>query len=196
MHINPASSCAALTKVMGASFAAQKERPQSLKAAAAVQESFRDLIRDDEAHNAKLGFVAIHDDCVARLFHSIPASAHVDLSLCEMASDQSAQLVFAAVHGTVDTARLAAGPLAARLASQLRHLADDTTASADAEIVRLVLLSAHDTTIMNTLSMLDHCGASAPALERFGHHWPPHCSSICFEIVDPNPPGPSTCSRY
>ena len=147
------------------------------------------------------GPLAILDDCLARRFFGHPAHPNVDVSLCDQATRETAREVNAAMrHGGMPAAKLVGGRLLGIIRSELlRATGDSNSAPGSAQSgsrgsggsgagrPRLALISGHDTSLLALLNAL-HTTWS----DKLNHHgttaasdtWPPHCSSIVFELCD------------
>jgi hypothetical protein len=133
----------------------------------------------------------VHDDCQARRWHGKPPSPCVDVALCDAASREATREVMHALgaHGEPSW-RLSAGPMCHRLAHTIRDMlaqGADGGASGGAGVSkmrhRLMLISAHDTSIFALLNAISGdyrhmCVASAR-----GGLWPPYCSCVTIDVL-------------
>ena len=136
--------------------------------------------------------LAVHDDCVARHVHGHGPSPSVDLALCEQASRETAREVRAALRHSLDStvgggavsnafaARLAAGQLLELIAS---HISECRASPPSSDAPRLLLLSAHDTSLLAVLNALEHTSDPEELKAPDDGVWPPHTSCIAFELL-------------
>lgn len=169
----PNTRCAALSEFMRTGREALRAKRSGLAASthSAIEQAFGPLYQPEA-----VGLLGVHDDCQARRWHGKPPSPCVDVSLCDAASREATREAIAALsaHGQ-ESWRLSAGPMCHRLAQKIRAILDGDKR-------RLMLVSAHDTSLFTLLNAIS-VDYRQRCLSENGGSWPPYASCITIDVL-------------
>lgn len=131
------------------------------------------------------GILAVHDDCQARRWHGKAPSECVDVALCDAASREATREAMAALsaHG-LPSWRLSAGPMCYQLARKIREFLDEeaVTSSGQGGKHKLMLISAHDTSIFTLLNAISKEYRES-CVGGGSYTWPPYASCVTIDVM-------------